>query len=86
MGYVVLWFLMGLIGAWIGSEKGRSTDGFCLGVLLGPIGLVIIALMRPVGGQICAFCKSRMNKDATVCHQCQREQPSQKVGGSVGHP
>jgi len=44
----VLMFAMiacALLGVAIGDTKGRSTIGFWLGVLLGPIGVVIVALM-----------------------------------------
>ena len=36
-----------LLGVAIGDTKGRSTIGFWLGVLLGPIGVVIVALTSP---------------------------------------
>ena len=49
-GLVVLVFLCGvsgLIGMAIGSGKGRGLDGFWLGLLLGFIGWIIVAVMRP---------------------------------------
>lgn len=35
------------IGALVGGPKGRSGSGFALGLLLGPIGIVIVAVMSP---------------------------------------
>jgi len=37
----------GLVGALIGSGKGRAVAGFWLGLLLGIIGWIIVALMSP---------------------------------------
>jgi len=46
---VVLWFALGGgIGAAIGSAKGgRAGEGFLLGLFLGVIGWIIVALMSP---------------------------------------
>ena len=45
---IVLWLAFGVIGAMIMSGKGRSgCGGFTLGVVLGPIGLIIALLLRP---------------------------------------
>jgi len=41
-----LWFIFGILGAWIASQKGRSGgEGFALGCLFGPIGALIAALL-----------------------------------------
>lgn len=43
---LLLWLLFGIIGALIANNKGRSScGGFALGVLLGPIGVLIVALL-----------------------------------------
>ena len=44
---VVVWVICALLGMWIGSTKGRATAGFFLGLLLGVIGLIIIAVLPP---------------------------------------
>lgn len=38
------WILCGLIGAAIGSTKGRSGAGFWFGLLLGPLGWLLVAV------------------------------------------
>lgn len=43
--FVAFWLICGLIGWYIGDTKGRPGDGFALGVLLGPIGIIVIAAM-----------------------------------------
>ena len=45
---LVIWLGCGVVGAMIMSGRGRSgCGGFALGVLLGPIGLIIALLVRP---------------------------------------
>jgi hypothetical protein len=45
--FLVLWLLFGLLGWVIGSGKGKGGEGFALGFLLGPLGMLIAALMSP---------------------------------------
>ncbi len=43
---IPLWLLFGILGAWIATTKGRSGCGwFLLCCILGPIGLVIAAVI-----------------------------------------
>ena len=45
---LIFWIVFGVVGAMIMSGKGRSgCGGFALGVLLGPIGLIMALLFRP---------------------------------------
>ena len=44
---ICLVILSGLIGAAIGVGKGRGMTGFWLGLLLGFIGWIIVAVMEP---------------------------------------
>jgi len=46
-GVIFIMFICGLLGLAIGDGKGRAASGFWLGLLLGVIGLAIVALMRP---------------------------------------
>lgn len=45
LGYLIGGLILGLIGQAIGQTKGRPVAGFWLGFGLGPIGLIIIAVM-----------------------------------------
>ncbi len=45
--FVVVWIICGAIGLAIGNGKGKPLAGFLLGLLLGVIGLIIIAVMKP---------------------------------------
>jgi hypothetical protein len=44
---IIAWVFFGFIGAAIGSSKGLGGTGFILGLLLGPIGILIVAVMSP---------------------------------------
>jgi hypothetical protein len=41
------WLIIAMISAAIGSGKGSAAGGFTLGLLLGPLGLILTACMRP---------------------------------------
>jgi hypothetical protein len=45
--YVAFWLILALIGSTVGSNKGRRVDGFFLTLLLGPLGLLIVAFLSP---------------------------------------
>lgn len=45
--WVVVAVLCGVLGAVIGDGKGRAVAGFWIGLLLGPIGLIIAAVLPP---------------------------------------
>ena len=46
MTFVIVWIICAFIGMGIGKGKGKRGAGFALGLFLGPIGIVIIALMK----------------------------------------
>jgi len=46
-GFVAFWIICAFIGLAIGSSKGQAAAGFLLGLLLGPVGLLIALIMKP---------------------------------------
>ena len=44
---VLIYIVLGIIGAIIGSRKGRGIPGFFLGLVFGPIGWIVIIFLRP---------------------------------------
>ncbi|MEH6618508.1 hypothetical protein [Maribacter arcticus] len=82
MIYVVIWIGLGIVGAMIANSKGNSgCGGFILGVLLGPIGLLIsffssdddnVKRQRTGDTKKCPFCAEYVKFDANVCKHCGR--------------
>jgi len=60
----------GFLTASVWSRKGGSAfTGFVLGILLGPIGL-IIALVGGDQRAKCPYCSERIQADAIICPHC----------------
>jgi hypothetical protein len=45
--FIIVWAVATIIATGIGGRKGRGGTGFLLGFLLGFIGVIIIACMKP---------------------------------------
>ena len=74
MEWVIIWLIFGFASWFVASNRGGSGClWFTLGILLGPIGLVLAFLS---GGQQCPYCKSKIHPEATVCPKCRRDLPS----------
>lgn len=65
-----LWLTSGLIGAIVGRQTARQGIGCLLGLILGPIGWILVAMLdtRP-----CPMCGKRIKKAARVCPHCGRD-------------
>lgn len=82
MIYIIIWIGLGIVGAMIADSKGNSgCGGFILGVLLGPIGLLITYFSsddennkRQKTGDTkkCPYCAEFVKQDAIVCKHCSR--------------
>src|SRR4051812_44153716 len=67
------WFVIGMIGAAIGQMKGRVGAGLFFGLLLGPLGWLLIAAgARGDAGKTkpCPFCAEQIQTAAVVCKHC----------------
>lgn len=58
------------VGWYVGNLKRAGATGILLGLLLGPLGVLITAFVdqRPQ----CAICKTRVNSGALACPACGR--------------
>jgi hypothetical protein len=81
---LAVWVGLGFAGGAIGRSKGMENSGFLLGLLLGPIGLIIIAVTQPSqerrdqvarkqGMVSCPHCNEFVRPGASVCRHCQHE-------------
>lgn len=76
---IVSMFVCGAIGHTLLNGSGRAWTGFALGAFLGPIGLVIAAIMRleqpraaaaQPGMKFCSNCGGRIQATARHCEHC----------------
>lgn len=87
MTIVIIWIAFGVVGAMISDRKGNSgCAGFALGVLLGPIGLLISFFSadnapererRQGNTRKCPHCAEYVKPDARFCKHC-----GKPLGGS----
>lgn len=85
INYVLIWLVFGVVSSIIASNKGNSgCGGFLLGVLLGPIGLLIALFSSGNENSTnqsknytrrCPYCAELVHHQAIVCKHCGRDIP-----------
>lgn len=86
MGYVGVWILCGIIAGAIYRNRGNSGfAGFLAGLILGPIGIILVLVTKPntaaieqrqlASGEMkkCPACAELVRSDARVCRYCQHD-------------
>jgi hypothetical protein len=64
----IIWVLPIIVGNKIGKGKGRT--GWAWGLLLGWLGVVIVALLSPTNQKSCPQCAESVQRGAQVCRYC----------------
>jgi len=67
---------MPVLGALIGAKKGSVLFCAFLGLLLGPIGVLLALAYDGNIRKPCPFCKEKVHKEAIACPHCQRDLPA----------
>ena len=77
--YISAWAVSGVIGALIATaRKQNALAGAFLGILLGPIGWLILAISGPNSSRRrqCPHCQEWVPLRATACSHCGRDLPT----------
>jgi uncharacterized membrane protein YeaQ/YmgE (transglycosylase-associated protein family) len=65
---IAIWLVCGIVAGIIGSAKNAGVQGFILGVMLGPLG--ILAAFAVDGRMNCSQCGTKLNAGAKICPSC----------------
>jgi hypothetical protein len=68
-------------GFLIGSRKGNPVAGLLMGILLGPLGVVIALLSGDKNRAPCMHCAELILKKATICPHCSNPQATREIKG-----
>jgi hypothetical protein len=60
----------GVVGYYLGGTKGQPIGGFLTGVLLGPLGWMLIIIFGNSGARKCQDCRAVVDADARKCRHC----------------
>lgn len=96
MEFLIIWFVCGVICVVIAGTKGRSVAGFFfIGLLLGPLGVVLSAFFsknerkieaeKIQGGEMkkCPICAELVRMEAVKCRYCSADVSSVANTGAV---
>jgi hypothetical protein len=73
IGILSTFVFFGAIGILIGQRKGRTLAGLLFGMILGPIGWLVVALgpsKRELLSRPCPHCNQLVVIDSKSCGQC----------------
>ena len=71
MEIAVIWLLSAVISTWIGAKKCQPVGAFFLGLIFGPLGIIIAA--GSSSRCTCPFCMELVHHKAIVCPHCGRD-------------
>jgi len=62
-----------LVSSVIGSRKGSPIAGTVLGLILGPLGAIIVLLSGDKNRIACQYCAEKIQKVAKICPHCRKD-------------
>jgi len=65
----IVWIGCAIGATILGAQKGNTLVGLVLGMLLGPLGLLLVALAKD-NKRECPQCRERIHREANVCPHC----------------
>lgn len=74
MELFLFWIACAIAGAAVGGRVNSAGTGFILGLILGPLGLIIAFTLKG-DRRKCPFCAELVKPEAKVCPHCQRDIP-----------
>src|SRR5579862_1500057 len=85
MEYLIVWIACIVIGALIGSTRGRAEFGGICSAILGPLGWIIVLCFPRVAeaGLQCPACLGVVPEGATRCMHCAVEFPGPRLSEST---
>lgn len=68
--YAVIAFICTAAGTAIGHEKRQASTGFVLGLVFGPVGLIVMAVLPKRYYYTCPHCGGGIEKGFSRCRHC----------------
>jgi len=70
--WILVWVICIIIATILGSRKGMGASSFFFGLILGPLGVILVYISK--GKRVaCPFCDKIIYKTSTVCPHCEKE-------------
>lgn len=69
---ILIWFISVVASAVVATKKGEPYAGTFLGLVLGPLGLLVCLLSGYANRRRCPYCAELIMKKAVVCPHCHR--------------
>jgi hypothetical protein len=77
LAIVGLWLISLIACIAIGARKGSPIGAAVLGLVLGPLGLLLVALSGAANRRPCPLCGESVLRVAVVCSHCGRDIPAE---------